>query len=287
MVTAHGYVGVMGTREIAWWKRVKPTTVILSLAALLGAVEVIGSRYERLFAVPDLSLKMERQKFDVVEATELAVVVNVHNELSTEQTDIQLSAELVGSDGKVREVRLSEDRLSQLAKSSAKEVKAVAVAPMSGSYKLRVRANSKAGWLRPRKPFETTNDVEVWPEVPSGTVALKNGGQGQGVLRGTLRLGHRASNGLNCEWQIDKVPDLVFDGLFDLSVKDSRRRWSTDGKGENSVALLRWDVAAVPTAMSVLTAELVLKGPVSTDWTTVARQSSLVCRYSKEAIRNE
>ena len=43
---------------------------------------------------------------------------------------------------------------------------------MSGSYKLRVRANSKAGWLRPRKPFETTNDVEVWPEVPSGTVAL-------------------------------------------------------------------------------------------------------------------
>jgi hypothetical protein len=277
-----GAVGATGSAPLQWWQKVKPTTVVLSLAALLGAVEVIVNRYEKLLLAPDLAIKFDLNKVNGIEDTELGTPITVHNELTIDHTNITLDAHLVNAEGKKLPLQLSEQRLALLSKSEAQVVSVLTAAPQAGKYTLHVSAESKAGWARFRDSAQTTTTLVVWPKVPTSTVVLKSSGSNRGALTGTIRLGHKALNGLNCEWQIEGMPGLAFEGLFDMAVRHSRPVWSTYGVGAASVALMRWDLGAVTSPMSALDVELVLLGPPGTDWSQVAQKSRLVCRYSKE-----
>lgn len=281
-VASHGYVGDVSTKEVPWWKRIKPTTALLSLAALLGAAEVISNRYERLFSSPDILLRPDRAHFDVVEGGEFVATLQVVNQLSIEQTDVDIGVDLVPSTGQRRNLSLSANRLSHLAASAVKEIKAVCVAPDAGSYKLDASAVSKAGLLKPRARFESSADVIVWPKLPVATVSLRRDGGRTAAMAGTLLLGPPALNGLDCSLTIEGVEGLTFEGLLDLPVANSKPAWNTAGAGSSSVAMLRWAMAPIPDGKQKLDLELVMARNGPTDWKSIARNARLACQYRKE-----
>lgn len=281
-----GFLGQIGTRAVPWWKRIRPGTVVLSIAAFLGALEVISNRYDRLFAEPNLRVKIA-PRFDAIEGSEIASTLQVVNQVSTEHTDIVLVVELTSVGGQPQRLVLSADRIPELAGSTSKDIVAIVTAPKAGQYELRVVADASAGVMRSRKRFENDTVVMVWPKLPIGAVELRQNPEGNAVLAGTVALGPAAPNGLDCALEVAKVPGLRFAGLFDMPIGHSNPAWHTAGEGVDSVAVLRWSIAPVLEGKQKLTVDVVLARDGQTDWRSVASDARLLCLYRKEKFRHD
>lgn len=284
--TTEGLLGQAGTTAISWWKRISLTTVVLSIAAFLGALEVISNRYDRLFAGPDLQVKTA-PRLDAIEGAELASPLQVVNQVSTGHTNIVLAGELTSVGSQPQRVVLSANRIPELAGSSSKDIVAIVAAPKPGKYKLRVVADASAGLMRSRKRFESDMDVTVWPKLPIGLVELRQSPEPNAVLAGTVVLGPAAPNGLDCVLEVAKFPGLRFAGLFDMPIGHSNPSWHTAGEGVDSVAVLRWSIAPVLEGKQRLTLDVVLARDGQTDWPLVARDTRLQCVYRKEKFRHD
>lgn len=284
--TTQGLLGQAGTTAIPWWKRISLTTVVLSIAAVLGALEVISNRYDRLFAQPDLQVKTA-PRFDAIEGAELASTLQVVNQVSTGHTNIVLAGELTSAGGQPQRVVLSANRIPELAGSTSKDIVAIVASPKAGQYKLRVVADASAGLMRSRKRFESDANVTVWPKLPMGAVELRQNHETNAVLAGTVVLGPAAPNGLDCALEVAKVSGLRFAGLFDMPVGHSNPSWHTAGEGVDSVAVLRWSIAPVLEGKQKLTLDVVLTRDGQTDWRLVASDTRLLCLYRKEKFRHD
>ena len=282
-----GLVGDIGSPPIPWWKRIKPGTAVLSVAAFLGALEVISNRYDWLFAEPELLISMQHARFDVIEGDELPVPVRIVNQISTEHSDITLGAEIVSVDHQPQRLTLGVDRIPQLAGSASKDIAAIVTLAKAGSYRLRVAADASAGALRSRKHFETYGDVKVWPKLPAGRIQIREVHGPNAFLSGLLTVGPPALNGLDCELEILEVPGLRFGGMFDMPFDHSAPLWNSAGKGLDSAAVLRWSVGVVPEGKKELGVDVVVSRDGHTDWASVMQNARFLCQYRREKFRHE
>src|SRR5262245_39463314 len=64
---SHGFVANPQLPREPFWKRIRLHTALLSVAAVIGAVQVITGTYNWLFVRPDLELKVTATKYSAVE----------------------------------------------------------------------------------------------------------------------------------------------------------------------------------------------------------------------------
>src|SRR5256885_2278301 len=78
---ALGFIGRCGVPRKPIWKRVPWYTLLLGVAAALGAVQAIGNHFDWLFAVPSLTMKSDKSRVHLTEASDFAENVGLINEL--------------------------------------------------------------------------------------------------------------------------------------------------------------------------------------------------------------
>jgi hypothetical protein len=284
LLPGHGRVDKFVMQPKPWFERVKVSTVILSVAALFGAAEVIDNRYDRAFAVPALVIKPERSSIDVNEGGTIRSVFVLVNQLpGTPHRNVALSAFLVDQSGKRNPLTVTESGIPVLAGGLTKEVIVEGTVSSVGKYDLVVQATADAGRLSWAKQFVSKTVLVAWPRIPAGSFRKIEARDGWARFQGLIAVGPEAPNGLDCELEIQGVPSLRFEDQFEARVSDRALKWNVAGVGSSSVALLTWSLTPVKSQTTV-PIELSLLSDSQANWDEVVKRARLKCDYRKEKL---
>jgi hypothetical protein len=283
----HGPVVSVAMPRKPWWKRINPLTVVLSIAALVGALDAIAIHYDWLLARPLLVVKPEKSKVDLIEASDLRLTVALVNQLPrTEHRNIKVAAVLVDAGKKEFPLKLVEHDIAALAAGTSKDLIIEGAAPPAGEYALHVNATADAGWLRSTRTFDGDARVVVWPKTPRGSIRVVEAKPGWARLLGTVSVGLAAEQGLDCEMQVQGVPNLRFENQFRTSVGSRNLRWRQAGQSENAISVLTWTTGAV-TSMQTITTEVILNREQPTDWKALGETVKLNCSSRQERVNEK
>ena len=284
LLPERGPVSAVFTPPQPWWKKINPLTVILSIAAGVGALDAIKIHYDWLLAEPLLLVRPEKSKVEIIESSDLRMTVTLVNQLPrTEHSNIKVAAELIDKDKKSYPLRLVEHDIAALPGGSTKDLLIEGAAPSVGEYIFRVNATAKAGWWPSSKTFPADARFIVWPKIPHGSIRLVEIKPLWARFAGTIVVGLAAPQGLDCELQIQGTPGLKFENQFHSTVRNDNLQWHTAGQLENTVSILTWSTATVG-AMQSVTAEFILIGESVTDWKAVSEKIKLNCSARQEKL---
>jgi hypothetical protein len=284
LLPGSGLVSSVSVPAKPWWKKINPLTVVLSIAAAIGALDAIATRYDWLLAEPFLLVRPEKSKVDIVEVSDVRLNVALINQLPrTEHHNIKVTAELLNKDKKPYPLRPLEGDVAALAGGAIKDLAIEGTAPPSGEYVLRVTASGEAGWWRAAKAFHSEASFRVWPRTPRGSIRLVEAKFNWAHFVGVVEVGLAAKQGLDCELQIEGVPGLRFENQFHTSAGHQQLRWRTAGHLGNSVSMLSWSTGPVE-AMRGVTTELFLLGEPTTNWQAVSGKMKMDCSGREENL---
>lgn len=283
LIVMEGPAGQLHTQSKQWWKKVKLSTVLLSTAALLGAMEVVSNRYERLFASPELGVRSEKQVFSLIEADDFTTTVTVENLLPVaEHRNLVVSAVLVDAKGVQLPMTVLDPQMSSLTATKARVFDISGKVPLPGEYHLKIGVHGKAGWLRAAKAFTVDSRVKVWPQKPQGYVKLKKSRSTNADYVVFVEVGHAAPFGILCEFTLTGGGKMDFDRNEWRSIEATTLgNFLVAGSGDNATSRLRWSWASTA-AQKSLRAELTLAGEAGTDWSSVANKAKVECTPMKE-----
>lgn len=279
-----GFVHGLTARPESIWTRIPWYTVVLGIAAFLGAVQAIGNYFDWIFGAPHLALKLDKARVHLIEDAEFREQSSLVNVAAVAHREISVSAYLKSKSNTVR-LNVNPSEVPHIAGSAAQEISITGVAPAPGQYDLVVGANGSAGLIRSAKNFQFSRPVTVWPKAPVGALSLNKVQGDTALLAGSVAVGPAAPNGLDCELEITGIADLKYDDLFEFPMLYQSAQWRSNETSGSEVASLRWAVLPVP-AQDNLRFQIALMRPSPTDWNKVSEQSTVRCTYRKEKIRN-
>jgi hypothetical protein len=193
-----GYVDELKIPPEPVWKRVPWYTVVLGIAAFLGALQAIGDHFDWIFSVPHLELKPNKARINLIEGAEFQDTQSLVNQLPVAHRKIDLSASLESDSAREQKLNIAPSFVPHMPGSSPQEVTVYGVAPAPGSYRLVVNATASAGRIRSAKTFHFKRPITVWPKIPIGALSVKSVQRDTALLSGRIRVGPAAPNGLEC-----------------------------------------------------------------------------------------
>lgn len=273
-----GWVNDFRHSKDPWWRRIKPTTWLLSAAALAGAFEVVNNRFDRLFATPSLSVKMDRMAIDVVHRDALEVPITVVNRLpDTPHSKLSIHTVLKAPDGKEFRLDADEPNIPVLSGGDTWTVSMHGIAPTPGRYTVSTTVNSKAGALKASQDTRARpSTVIVWPSEPTGTLQFLRETTDGARFEGQITVGKSAPRGLNCELLIAGIPGLLPATSLDIEGIQGRFLSLVAGDGPHSSFRLSWKLASV-NAMTIRPFTVILRSSRDVKWTTVPERSEIIC----------
>jgi hypothetical protein len=281
-----GRVARIAYEKKPWWKGIKPATVVLSAAALFGALEVLTNRYDRLFAEPQLLVKASGH-FDIVEGEDLRRTIVLRNQLATTgHNSIRVLASWQGRDEKTKtkgQLRLAEAEVPVLAGGDSRELMVEGVAPASGNYVMKIDAIAEAGWFRGRKAFEANVPFRVWPNLPEGRISHVKSYRDRARYELRVLVGRAANKGLDCALEIKGVPELRYERQFHSPVGGYKETWHSAGNGRLAISVLNWSTGPIE-AMQDIQMDLNLAGTAETAWASLATNAALTCQPRTEKL---
>lgn len=284
LLPERGPVSAVSTPPQPLWKKINPVTVVLSIAALVGALDAIWIHYDWLIAEPLLLVRPEKSKVEIIESSDMRMTVTLVNQLPrTEHRNIKVAAELVDKDKKSYPLRLVEHDIAALPGGAMKDLVIEGTAPIVGEYAFHVDATAKAGWLPSSKTFRGEARFIIWPKTPRGSILLKKTKPPEARFTGTIAVGPAAPQGLDCEIQSRGTPGLKFDEYFITTVGNSNLKRNMTGQFENAVSNLTWSTAPVE-SMRYVTVNFILLGDLATDWKAVSEKIELNCNTRQEKL---
>lgn len=284
-VELEGFIDNFNSRSLPIWRRFRWHTVILGIAAFLGAIEAIGNHYDWLFAAPYIVLESKSDQLNFIEQSNLYQNISIVNRSAVAHRNLRLSAELRAKFSPAVRLKTFPEFTPHIPENESEEIKITGSTPPPGSYELVVHANAKAGVLRYPREFTFTRSVLVWPQTPKASLSVKLEQDNIALLTGQLSIGPPALNGLDCELMIEKSPQLEY-RLFDFPYLYGTPAWGvTDSPGEELASLV-WQVRPVG-EFKQLQFQLALRGRDDTDWNKISREAKIYCYYRKEAWSNE
>ena len=280
-----GHVTAMTVREVGWWRKVKPTTLLLSLAALFGAFEVITNEFDRGFAEPSLLVKPAKTRLEAIEGTEWMTSVQVVNQLlKVDHHGVRVKAALRSEGAASAPVNVVDIEVPSLAGGVTKDIAVETKLPLEpGPHVLDITASAKAGFFRERQVFSGKVDVFVWPQQPTGRLYLVNSSDGWGRYQAQIALGYAAPQGLDCDLEIKGFDGLRYKNQINSSASIYRDQFVTAGSGKNANAVLRWSTGPVEGQRAV-NVSLILVREAATDWASLLQVSTLTCRQRSEKV---
>jgi hypothetical protein len=280
----HGPINAVATPAKPWWRKVKPLTVVLSIAAAIGAIDAIVIRYDWLLAKPLLLVKPEKTKTEILESANIRIAVSVVNQLPrTEHRNVKVAVELIDTARKRHPLRLVEQEIAVLPGGATKDLMVEGTAPPAGLYRFQVAATADAGLWRSSKTFSGEAQFNIWSRTPRGSVRLVESKSSWARFVGTIEVGHAAPLGVDCEIQSQGAPRLAFDRQFRTTIGYRNLQWRTAGERDSSISILTWSMTAVESMQSI-TAEVIFLGEPATDWAAVAERIKLNCAARQEKL---
>ena len=278
-----GYVTDLTSPDKPLWKRVSWYTLVVSIAALLGAVHAIGTYFDWLFTAPHLALKSDKTRVHLIEGTEFLHAQTLSNHVPVAHRDVVLSAALEPATGATIPLTVNPATIPHLAPNAAQEVTVRSNAPVPGEYQLAITATADAGVFRPGKTMHFRQPVTVWSRNPSGRLSVKSVRDETALLSGAVAVGAAAPNGLECEIELKGVPKLEY-VVLEFPRLYTAPEWATNDAPGSEVASLRWAALAVQ-QYETLRFQLALRSASKVDWTKLAREAGVRCFYRKEKLR--
>ena len=169
-----GYVTDLTSRGKSLWKRVSWYTVIVSIAALLGALHAIGTYFDWLFTAPHLTVTSDKTRVHLIEGMEFLHRQTLASHVPVAHRDVALSARLKPAAGAEVPLVANPSTIPHLAANGGQEVTVRGNAPIAGEYQLAISAAADSGVFRRRKVMHFLQPVTVWPRNPAGRLAVKS-----------------------------------------------------------------------------------------------------------------
>jgi hypothetical protein len=171
------FEGVAARLAIAkspWFKKIRVSTWLLSFVAIIGALEALTNRYEKLFSAPNALVKLDQRRYDLVQGERLAAKVTVENLLGVaDLRDVDVNANLGPNAAQGGVTVLDPSRPTiQATKERSFQLDSAPLA--AGNYTLSVVVNMLAGYVRwwPGS-FTQHAEVRVYPLVARGVVNVQ------------------------------------------------------------------------------------------------------------------
>jgi hypothetical protein len=280
LVENHGFLANPRFQRGAAWKRIRLHTALITIAAIIGAMQVIGGTYNWLFVTPDLELKAAASRFSAVEGQPLKQALELINHLPTPHRNIALRGTLRDTSGTNHNVPIQPALFPHIAPGESQTVDIATVPPAAGKYQLVIQARASAGRLAAAKTFDLVRDVTVWPEQPIAQLAIGDVRHDVAFVSGSLAIGPPAAHGLECELEIPRVSALHFTDIFEFPYLDGKPDWRTVETPGHEDAVLSWNTGSIDGERSV-EFSLALLRQGATDWNSVLRQTELRCQYRR------
>lgn len=276
----HGFVASPKFQNEPLWKRIRPTTALITAAAVIGAIQVIVQTYHWLFVTPSLELKAIKLEYSAVENQQFTQTLEILNHLPATHRDIALTGTLRDASGKEHSVKLQPASVPHLSAKESQAVAVVATAPRAGKYQLSIDVRASAGHFMPAATFPFVRDVIVWPELPVGRVGVGYVRDDMVFVLGRLDIGPSALHGLECELEIPRVSGLHFEDAFDFLSLERKAEWHTVETPGEEDAILSWSTDSIEGERSV-EFSLALQRQAATDWHAVLKQAEVRCQYRR------
>jgi hypothetical protein len=285
----HGLISSANARNPPWWLKINPLTIIITIAALIGASKVIQDLHLQLTSPPELLIKSEPGRIDAIEGDPITAHIQVSNQINVEHNDIVLSSEINSDTTSTVSATSSPSRIPELNGHSTSQI-TIDIPPLKpGPSRLDISATASAGLIAAPQKFKHTISLEVWPKYPSGKIKLTNSTNGTARIAGTLNIGPAALNGLDCAIELRGVEGVSFDNYFDFSVAHKNLLWRTAGTGSTTVATLKWSTPPIQEGKKtlILNAFFSTKSNLNQDQAKAIDNASFNCQYRKEVYHND
>jgi hypothetical protein len=278
-----GHVTTMTVPVVVWWRKIKPATLLLSMAALLGAFQVITNEFDRGFAEPSLLVKPAKTRLEAIEGSELTTSVEVINRhLKVNHHGVRLKAALRSEGGGSAPINVLDLEVPSIAGGGMKEIAIETKLPLQpGPHVLDITASAKAGLFRKSDDFLARINLYVWPQKPISRLRIVNSSAGWGKYHAIIALGYAAPHGLDCELEISSFEGLRYDNQIHSSALIYRDEFVSEGSGKDAIAVLRWSTGPVE-GQRRLDVNLILLGESATDWAVLPQKSSVTCSQRLE-----
>ncbi len=245
-----GAAGDLQPPQKPLFERVKALPTLLTIAGALGAMEVVHNRYEKFFAIPEMTVTFDStSEQTAVEGNELNAKANVENFLSgVENTNVTVKAWLAKKDGKQIPLTVSENALPALAGGKPRSLTIGGRAPPLGTYTMHVAVEAKAGLFQSRKTFSAQSTLHSWPAAPTPRDLIASNRPAGPVILAQVVVGRAHAGGIACEVEFPSRPgEKIFGEFSDADASD----FSLYGTGP---AVVRWRWRKF-TAPRIMTAE--------------------------------
>jgi hypothetical protein len=266
---------------------------VILVAGVLAAFTTIREFKDYLFATPELSMQYEKPAFDFVEGKEMDLNFSIENQISTQNTDLDIAAVLYPGpasnagpqDRSGMPLAVSETPIPELNPREQKDLSLSARAPAAGTYHAALSVRVKAGFFRlPQTLAASAVQVNVWPRNPAGSID-KLGPYGKHnefiEIAGSVRVGAANAQGIDCQLQVAGIPGLT---LLNYDLPDHvNDQWTPNTTPGSEVVVLSWTLPPA-TSMQKLAVRLYLKPGSKPDWAALRKATQLSCANRTEEL---
>lgn len=266
-----------------WFPRwsAKLSTVVLSVAAFFGALEVIVNRYDRVFAAPQFSVRLDAPAYNLDEGQPFQVTATVENLMPVaELSNVRIAPTLPHPNGTSTTVTPADPPGTSLPATKQRAYILKGEAPPPGEYRLNVRVSGAAGWVREDRSEDTASQLVVWPHAPTVNLKLKTAAPDAADMSLAVRVGNAAGGAVECDL-ILPVGGLVFKPEYWRPADNAARVDWVAGPAPDGIARLRMHWPSVK-SRSILRAEFTVRTTGTTDWAHVIQHSLGSCSIEKE-----
>lgn len=273
-VLAEGPAAPLLQRKKPWYKSVKPTTVVLSTAALIGALEVITNRYERLFAAPDAALRLDQREYVLTQGERISTEATIENLMAVADLR-EISAEaFVRSDKSRSPLNVTDPRLPAIQAAKERTFRVDGLAPPPGDYELMVEVKARAGYFRwaPRSYVHSAN-LRVYPLVPSGVLSVTKQTPTSAELTATVRTGSAIKGTGTCEIFFAPGPEFRYQSLYTDDPTEFEPLRANSG---DWMPVITWRPGVV-TEKTEFHRRFNLQANTAVDWTQIINRAKIAC----------
>ena len=271
-----GFVRDLRTPQKPLRKRLP--ALLVSLVAVLGALDALQNHFSHLLEAPQLSLDLGgSEPLKQLETAPLALELSVANGSLREAAMVRLDTIQIVRQGPASQpARLERPKLQVSIPAGGRNtlpIRSAALPP--GSYRLTAAVNAKVGELRGWHPANAARDVTIWAELQevSTPLVLERTGANNAWLSGTLRVGKETQRGLDCTAVVTHVAQLEILGVQGFASASEPNLLGGPGK---EVASVQWSTGPL-SAFSTRPFRIRLVGHGKTDWKKVTGSTRVDC----------
>ncbi|WP_282410043.1 hypothetical protein [Pseudomonas sp. PS02303] len=279
----HGHIGTPKSKPKPAWKNIKPITLILTMASIIGAAEIIHNRYDKLFAEPHLLITAVHGDAQAISNEQTLAIIQIANQVKTEHTNVKVTASLIAPKKNKIPLKIEPQDIPEISGNTAFQAK-ITIPPLEmGDYGIEIYATAKAGSWQFRREFIQKIPLKVWPNTPHSTLNFTKQKDSTIKIVGVIVIGPPAPHGIDCAMDFQKAKNLTFAQIFDLTSSYRSLRWNSVGNDQDAISKLSWSINPIPDGKTRIKLTTYISSVDAEPLNLIENNSKITCQFRKEA----